>query len=65
MRFNSLSSARSSPWSKSTAATASGASFHEEPQVLHYHKPGDGALVLEPGMCFTIEPMVNAGKLGM
>ena len=38
-----------------------GREFHEEPQVLHYGKPGDG-LVLEPGMCFTIEPMVNAGK---
>jgi len=38
-----------------------GREFHEEPQVLHYGKPGEG-LVLEPGMCFTIEPMVNAGK---
>ncbi len=35
--------------------------FHEEPQVLHYGEPGTG-LTLEPGMCFTIEPMVNAGK---
>ena len=35
--------------------------FHEEPQVLHYGKPGEG-LRLQPGMCFTIEPMVNAGK---
>ncbi len=38
-----------------------GREFHEEPQVLHYGKPGDG-LTLQPGMCFTIEPMVNAGK---
>ena len=38
-----------------------GQEFHEEPQVLHYGKPGEG-LALEPGMCFTIEPMVNAGK---
>jgi len=38
-----------------------GRSFHEDPQVLHYGKAGTG-LVLEPGMCFTIEPMVNAGK---
>ena len=38
-----------------------GREFHEEPQVLHYGKPGEG-LVLESGMCFTIEPMVNAGK---
>lgn len=38
-----------------------GRQFHEEPQVLHYGKPGTG-LVLEPGMIFTIEPMVNAGK---
>ena len=38
-----------------------GKEFHEEPQVLHYGRPGTG-LVLEPGMTFTIEPMVNAGK---
>jgi methionyl aminopeptidase len=38
-----------------------GREFHEEPQVLHYGRPGTG-LVLEPGMTFTIEPMVNAGK---
>ncbi len=37
-----------------------GHGFHEEPQVLHYGNPGTGA-VLEPGMTFTIEPMVNAG----
>jgi methionyl aminopeptidase len=38
-----------------------GREFHEEPQVLHYGTPDTG-LVLEPGMTFTIEPMVNAGK---
>lgn len=38
-----------------------GREFHEEPQVLHYGKPGTG-LMLEPGMIFTVEPMVNAGK---
>jgi len=35
--------------------------FHEDPQVLHYGEPGTG-LVLEPGMTFTVEPMVNAGR---
>ncbi len=35
--------------------------FHEDPQVLHYGKPNTG-LVLEPGMIFTIEPMLNLGK---
>jgi methionyl aminopeptidase len=35
--------------------------FHEDPQVLHYGSPGQG-LELVPGMTFTIEPMVNAGK---
>ena len=35
--------------------------FHEEPQVLHYGRPGNG-LQLKEGMCFTIEPMINAGK---
>jgi len=38
-----------------------GRGFHEEPQVLHYGKPGSG-IELEPGMTFTIEPMINAGK---
>ncbi len=35
--------------------------FHEEPQVLHYGQPGTREEILE-GMCFTIEPMLNAGK---
>lgn len=34
--------------------------FHTAPSVLHYGEPGEGA-VLEPGMFFTIEPMINAG----
>jgi methionyl aminopeptidase len=38
-----------------------GANFHEDPQVLHYGKPGTG-LKLQAGMIFTIEPMINAGK---
>lgn len=38
-----------------------GREFHEEPQVLHYGEKGQG-LVLVPGMTFTIEPMINAGK---
>jgi methionyl aminopeptidase len=37
--------------------------YHEEPQVLHYGQPGQG-LRLKPGMVFTIEPMVNAGRAG-
>jgi methionyl aminopeptidase len=38
-----------------------GKKFHEEPQVLHYGRPGTG-VKLKEGMIFTIEPMVNAGK---
>ncbi|MGG6461665.1 type I methionyl aminopeptidase [Solilutibacter silvestris] len=34
--------------------------YHDEPQVKHYGKPGQG-LVLTPGMTFTIEPMINEG----
>jgi methionyl aminopeptidase len=41
-----------------------GRKFHEEPQVLHYGKPATGML-LEAGMTFTIEPMINAGKPGI
>ena len=35
--------------------------FHAPPNVLHYGRPGTGAM-LEPGMFFTIEPMVNLGR---
>jgi methionyl aminopeptidase len=35
--------------------------YHEDPQVLHYGRPGTG-VELVPGMTFTIEPMINAGK---
>lgn len=40
-----------------------GSGFHEDPQILHYngYTPRTD-LVLEAGMCFTIEPMINAGK---
>ena len=38
-----------------------GEKFHEDPQVLHYGKAGTG-IVLEEGMIFTIEPMINVGK---
>ena len=38
-----------------------GLRFHEEPQVLHYGKPGTG-INLVAGMTFTVEPMINAGK---
>jgi methionyl aminopeptidase len=38
-----------------------GRNFHEDPQILHYGKPGTG-MALVPGMTFTIEPMVNIGK---
>jgi methionyl aminopeptidase len=35
--------------------------FHDAPSILHYGKPGTGA-ALRPGMFFTIEPMINAGR---
>ncbi len=38
-----------------------GRRFHEEPQVVHYGRPGTG-VELVPGMIFTVEPMINAGK---
>lgn len=38
-----------------------GQNFHEPPNVLHFGRRGDGA-VLRPGMFFTIEPMVNIGR---
>ena len=38
-----------------------GARFHEDPQVVHYGKPGTG-VELKANMIFTIEPMINAGK---
>ncbi len=38
-----------------------GIDFHEQPQVMHFGKRGDG-ITLVPGMVFTIEPMINLGK---
>ncbi|MGP9799026.1 type I methionyl aminopeptidase [Halomonas sp. 86] len=38
-----------------------GQEMHEEPEVVHYGKPGHG-VVLKEGMVFTIEPMINQGK---
>lgn len=35
--------------------------FHEDPQVLHYGERGTG-MELQPGMIFTVEPMVNVGR---
>jgi methionyl aminopeptidase len=35
--------------------------FHDEPNILHYGRAGEGA-VLKPGMIFTIEPMINLGR---
>ena len=34
--------------------------YHEDPQVLHFGRPGTGVELVE-GMCFTIEPMINQG----
>ncbi len=39
-----------------------GEEFHESPQIVHYKN--NDQTVMEPGMCFTIEPMINAGKFG-
>jgi len=38
-----------------------GTNFHEDPQILHYGKPGTKE-ILQAGMTFTLEPMINAGK---
>jgi len=38
-----------------------GRRFHEDPQILHYGRPGTGER-LEAGMIFTVEPMINAGR---
>jgi methionyl aminopeptidase len=38
-----------------------GRKFHEEPQILHYGKPGTLEQLM-PGMIFTVEPMINAGR---
>ncbi len=35
--------------------------FHDEPNILHYGRPGEGP-VLAPGMFFTVEPMINLGR---
>lgn len=39
-----------------------GRTFHAPPSVVHFYNPEDDKTILEPGMFFTIEPMINAGK---
>ena len=41
-----------------------GTSFHEPPNILHYGSKNTG-MEIKPGMTFTIEPMINAGKFGV
>jgi methionyl aminopeptidase len=41
-----------------------GREMHEDPQILHFGKPGTG-VVLREGMVFTIEPMLNRGRRGV
>ncbi|MCR9071652.1 MAG: type I methionyl aminopeptidase [Alphaproteobacteria bacterium] len=41
-----------------------GRTFHAPPSVLHYGRPEEGPM-LEPGMFFTVEPMINAGKFAV
>ncbi|CAL4866815.1 Methionine aminopeptidase [Asticcacaulis sp. MM231] len=41
-----------------------GRDMHEDPQILHFGKPGTG-LMLREGMVFTIEPMLNQGRRGV
>jgi methionyl aminopeptidase len=38
-----------------------GRQFHEDPQILHYGRAGEGMEIV-PGMVFTVEPMINAGR---
>lgn len=38
-----------------------GRQFHEDPQILHFGRPGEGMEIV-PGMTFTVEPMINAGR---
>lgn len=40
-----------------------GRKFHQDPGVPHYPDRRHGNFVIEPGMCFTIEPMINAGRV--
>ncbi|MDD5392528.1 MAG: type I methionyl aminopeptidase [Thiothrix sp.] len=39
-----------------------GLDFHEDPQVLHYYSKDSDKIIMQPGMTFTIEPMINLGK---
>lgn len=39
-----------------------GNQFHESPQILHYYSKDSDKIIIQPGMIFTIEPMINQGK---
>lgn len=41
-----------------------GKKFHQLPHIPHYPHKQLGVMVIKPGMCFTVEPMLNAGKVG-
>lgn len=43
------------------AGHGTGVEFHEAPQIVHFGRPGTGA-VLHPNMTFTLEPMINTGR---
>ena len=39
-----------------------GSTFHESPQILHYYTKDSDKIIIQAGMIFTIEPMINQGK---
>jgi methionyl aminopeptidase len=39
-----------------------GTEFHQDPSIPHYPDPRFNRIALEPGICFTIEPMINIGR---
>jgi hypothetical protein len=53
---------RAGPWiCCQSQPQTTGRLFHDEPNILHYGRKGEGA-PLKPGMFFTIEPMINLGR---
>lgn len=60
MRFKNMLNLNALVSSREYCGHGIGTTFHDEPQVLHYGQANTG-MILEEGMTFTIEPMVNAG----
>ena len=61
LRSRPMSKRSTCAWCATSAAMGLGELFHDEPNIVHFGRPGEG-VALQPGMFFTVEPMINLGR---